>query len=123
MSATGVGYTGGNTPDPTYSSVCGGGTGHAEAVQIEFDPERVSYEELVEALFKMHRPSPRGSRKDQYRSAVFVHSPEQEATVRAVVARWNEAGKFQADADSLIEPAGEFVLAEQYHQQYADGRW
>lgn len=98
--------------------MCGGGTGHAEAVRIEFDPAQVSYESLVDALFAMHQPSPRGSRKDQYRSAIFVHSPAQEETVRRLVAKYNSEGTIHAEADSLIEPASEFVLAEQYHQQY-----
>jgi len=114
--STCVGFCGGTVADPTYEEVCTGRTGHAEAVELEFDPARVSYEELLEVFWSCHdatqvdRQGPDvGS---QYRSAVFFHSPGQEAAARASRARQPAA------VATVIQPAPTFYPAEAYHQRY-----
>ncbi|MCO5296633.1 MAG: peptide-methionine (S)-S-oxide reductase MsrA [Fimbriimonadaceae bacterium] len=115
--ATGVGYTGGNAPNPTYQQVCAGGTGHAEAVQVEFDPSAISYAELLGRFFDQNDPTRgRSSAKSQYRMAVFTHGAAQEQAVRSAVAEIErKAGR---EVVASIEPAREFHLAEEYHQRY-----
>ena len=116
------GYTGGHVPDPTYREVCDETTGHAEAVQITFDPREVSYRELLEVFFTIHDPTTRNRQGNdvgtQYRSAVFTHTPEQERTAREVVGELESAGIWGAPVVTEITPFEVFYPAEEYHQQY-----
>ena len=117
-----VGYTGGHAENPTYEEVCSGKTGHAEAVQVSFDPEKVSYTELVDIFFKCHNPTTLNrqgpDRGTQYRSAIFFLSPDQEATARAAKEKLDAAGKFPDPIVTEITPAAPFYRAEEYHQRY-----
>ncbi len=115
-----VGYTGGGADHPTYEDVCSGRTGHAEAVEIDFDPATVSYAQLVEMFFRIHDPTQHNRQGPdvgtQYRSAIFVHDHEQESTAAAVMAR--AQGRFRRPIVTEIAPAGRFWPAEDYHQGY-----
>jgi len=117
-----VGYTGGTTADPTYEDVCSGTTGHAEAVRLQYDPDIVSYEQLVKAFFAMHDPTTEDRQGpdvgSQYRSAIFFHTPQQEATARTVALRLAASGAYDAPIVTQIVPAGAFWRAEEYHQDY-----
>lgn len=117
---TTVGYTGGHTAEPTYKQVCTHATGHAEAVEVEFDPARVSYAKLVESFFGMHDPTTLNRQGpdvgDQYRSAIFFHSPEQARIAREV--RDRLAGKHARPIVTEITEAPKFWPAEEYHQKY-----
>ncbi len=121
---TRVGYTGGKTSGPTYQQVRTGGTGHAEAVEIEFDPSRVSYGELLDYFWRLHDPTQMNRQGPdigtQYRSAIFFHSPEQRVEAVASKGRFDASGVFQKRAATVIEPAAEFFEAEDYHQKYFD---
>jgi peptide-methionine (S)-S-oxide reductase len=117
---TRVGFTGGRTPDPSYEQVCGHGTGHAEAVEVVFDPAQVSYKQLVETFWAIHNPTTRNRQGwdvgSQYRSAIFVHGADQAAVAAASCGR-----KQQTTAKPIvteITPAGPFYEAEEYHQRY-----
>ena len=127
--STEVGYTGGTTAHPTYEQVCSHTTGHAEAVRLEYDPEQVTHEDLLEVFFAMHDPTtPDRQGPDvgsQYRSAVFFHSPEQERAARDAVARLSAEGRYRDPVVTEILPAPEFWRAEEYHQRYLTkrGRW
>jgi peptide-methionine (S)-S-oxide reductase len=114
-----TGYTGGRTDHATYKDV-GGPDGHAEAVEVEFDPERVSYDELLDVFWANHNPTTRNRQGfdigSQYRSAVYFHSPEQEAAVRASRDRAQEG--LRKEIVTEIEPAAPFYPAEEYHQRY-----
>ena len=116
------GYIGGKTKDPTYREVCGGGTGHAEAVEVDFAPDVVSFEQLVEAFFHMHDPTTLNRQGPdigaQYRSAIFYHDPDQEATARSIKERLEKNGEFQRPIVTEITQAPEFYKAEEYHQRY-----
>ena len=121
---TAVGYEGGFTPNPTYEEVCGGRTGHAEAVRVVFDPARVSYQDLLKVFWESHDPT-QGMRQGndvgtQYRSAIFSTSPAQEVAAEESRAAYQqklaEAG--YGEITTQIAPAGEFYFAEDYHQQY-----
>jgi peptide-methionine (S)-S-oxide reductase len=116
------GYAGGHVPDPTYEQVCSGTTGHAEVVQLRFDPGEVTYRELVEIFFTIHDPTtPDRQGADvgtQYRSILFFHSPEQQRTAGEVIARLEADQVFADPIVTRVEPAGEFHAAEPYHQQY-----
>lgn len=120
--ATEVGYTGGTTADPTYRQVRAHPTGHAEAVRLEYDPDEISYEELLEAFFAMHDPTtPNRQGPDvgsQYRSVIFYHSGEQERAARACVKRLDESGHFGRPIVTETVVAPEFWRAEEYHQRY-----
>lgn len=122
VTATAVGYTGGHTKDPTYEVVCDHGSGHAEAVLIEFDPKVVTYERLLTVFFRIHDPTTPNRQGpdvgDQYRSAVFTFSPAQEATARELSARHQT--KLGRPVVTQIGSAGAFYKAEDYHQQYAE---
>ena len=122
--ATTVGYTGGETENPTYEQVCGGTTGHAEAVELEFDPVRVGYERLLELFWEVHDPTtPNRQGPDvgtQYRSAIFTHGPGQEAAAKASKDAAQSA--FARTIVTEILPAGPFTRAEDYHQQYFEKR-
>jgi len=124
--STQVGYSGGRTADPTYEQVCSGRTGHAEAVEVTYDPARVSYDELLRVFWENHDPTtPNRQGPDvgeQYRSAVFFHSPEQEAAAKASVASLEAAKRFRRPIVTQIVPAGPFYRAEEYHQQYLEKR-
>ena len=117
-----VGYTGGHTEHPTYRDVCSNTTGHAEAVQVEFDPAKVSYQQLLNAFFNMHDPTTKNRQGpdvgSQYRSAIFFHSPEQESLARATVKRLEADKKSSRPIVTEIVPAGTFWKAEEYHQRY-----
>jgi peptide-methionine (S)-S-oxide reductase len=112
------GYTGGNTPDPSYEQICSGTTGHAEALRITFDPAAISFRELLEIFFTIHDPTTLNRQGNdvgsQYRSAIFIHSPEQQAIAEEAVAAI-------PSAVTEIAPAGIFYRAEDYHQEYFRG--
>lgn len=114
------GYMGGDTPDPTYEQVCGGTTGHAEVVRIEFDPAVVSYRDILEIFFTIHDPTTLNRQGNdvgtQYRSVIFWTSPEQEATARKVMAEM--AAVWDAPIVTQIGPARTWYKAEAYHQDY-----
>ncbi|MCK6386488.1 MAG: peptide-methionine (S)-S-oxide reductase MsrA [Zoogloea sp.] len=116
------GYIGGHEDAPSYQSVCSGDTGHAEAVKIEFDPEVVSFEDLLEVFFEIHDPTtPNRQGNDigsQYRSAIFYLSPEQEAAARAMIEKLAWDGAFDAPIVTELEPATTFWPAEAYHDDY-----
>ena len=122
VSDTAVGYMGGTTESPSYREVCGGATGHAEVVQLEYDPARVTYEQLLDVFWGAHDPTTRDRQGpdvgSQYRSVIFVHSPEQEAAARASKERLDGDGRFRRPIVTAIEPAGPFWRAEEYHQRY-----
>jgi peptide-methionine (S)-S-oxide reductase len=124
--STMVGYTGGHFPNPGYRDVCNDTTGHAEAVQVQFDPEQVSYERLLELFWELHDPTtPNRQGPDigsQYRSAIFLHSPEQERAAHASKERLERSNAFAAPIVTEIVPATTFYRAEEYHQQYAEKR-
>lgn len=120
--ATAAGYTGGNYEDPTYEDVCTGRTGHAEAVDILFDPALVSYEQLLEVFWNIHDPTTLNRQGPdigtQYRSAIFYHGQEQKTTATASMERAQNSGKFKRPIVTEIVPASTFYRAEEYHQQY-----
>jgi peptide-methionine (S)-S-oxide reductase len=122
VSSTEVGYTGGTTSSPTYEQVCSHRTGHAEAVRLEYDPDRVSYEELLAAFFGMHDPTQLDRQGpdvgDNYRSAVFFHTPEQEKAAQTAVEQLSESGIFKRPIVTQVVPAPEWWRAEEYHQKY-----
>jgi peptide-methionine (S)-S-oxide reductase len=122
VSAVVSGYAGGHVDDPTYEEVCGGRTGHAEVVRLDFDPARVDYRDLVEVFFTIHDPTtPDRQGADvgtQYRSVIFHHLPEQETVAREVIARLEAERVFEAPIVTQVEPAPRFFPAESYHQEY-----
>lgn len=122
VTATRVGYTGGNLANPSYRQVCAGTTGHAEAVEVEYDPSKVSYEGLLEVFWENHDPTTLNRQGPdigtQYRSAIFFHTPEQEAAAMASKERLESNGRYQRPIVTEITPASEFYTAEDYHQQY-----
>ena len=124
--STQVGYSGGRTPDPTYGQVCAGRTGHAEAVEVSYDPAQVSYDDLLRVFWENHDPTtPNRQGPDvgeQYRSAIFYHSPAQEAAAKASASALEAAKRFHRPIVTQIVPAGPFYRAEEYHQQYLEKR-
>ena len=123
---TSVGYTGGNTPDPTYQEVCTGRTGHAEAVKVMFDPAQVTYQQLLEVFWQCHDPTQLNRQGPdvgtQYRSAIFFHSPQQEAAAQASKIQQEKSGRHGKPVVTEIAPASEYYDAEEYHQQYLEKR-
>ena len=119
-----VGYSGGDYPDPTYRDVCGGRTGHAEVVEVDFDPEKVSYDRLLEVFWDIHDPTtPNRQGPDvgtQYRSAIFTHDAEQDARARVSKAVADASGRFRRPIVTEITPASAFYRAEEYHQRYLE---
>ena len=117
-----AGYAGGHTANPTYQDVCTDRTGHAEVVQVEYDPTRVSYDQLLNAFWNAHDPTQVNRQGPdvgtQYRSVIFVHSPEQEQAARTSKANLDASGRFRRPIATRIEPAQTFYRAEDYHQQY-----
>lgn len=122
VTSTTVGYTGGTKENPTYKDVCTGTTGHAEAVEVEFDPAQVSYRELVAAFFQNHNPTTLNRQGPdvgaQYRSAIFYHDAEQEVEAREAIAALEKARIFNRPIVTEVKPAAPFYRAEEYHQQY-----
>jgi peptide-methionine (S)-S-oxide reductase len=121
-----VGYSGGHTPNPTYQDVCTDETGHAEVVQVTFDPAKLSYEQLLGAFWQMHDPTQVNRQGpdsgSQYRTAIFFHSPEQEAAAKKSKAALEASGKLRRPIATEITPAGTFYRAEEYHQKYLEKR-
>jgi len=121
-----VGYCGGKTDNPTYQDVCTDTTGHAEVVEITFDPAQLPYEQLLETFWKLHDPTtPNRQGPDvgsQYRSVIFFYSPAQEAAARAARERLDKSGKFRHPVVTQIVPAAPFYKAEDYHQRYLEKR-
>ena len=124
--ATAVGYTGGTTTNPSYEQVCTHTTGHAEAVLVEFDPTKITYEQLVVVFFKNHDPTTMNRQGpdvgEQYRSAIFIQSPEQQTAAEASKAKLETAGRYPRPIVTEITPAATFYKAEDYHQQYLEKR-
>ncbi|MGH9325706.1 MAG: peptide-methionine (S)-S-oxide reductase MsrA [Terriglobia bacterium] len=124
--STRVGYAGGRLENPTYQEVCTDRTGHAEAVEVTYDPEHVSYDELLDAFWKGHDPTTLNRQGPdvgtQYRSAIFYHSPEQEAAAHASRERLENSGKCRQPMVTEVLPASQFWQAEDYHQQYLEKR-
>jgi peptide-methionine (S)-S-oxide reductase len=127
VTATAVGYEGGKTQAPTYRDVCTDMTGHAEVVEVDFDPEKISFEALLDGFFSLHDPTQLNRQGPdwgtQYRSSVFYHSPEQQAIAEAKIAELNAAGRFAPKkVVTKVEPAQTFWRAEDYHQRYLEKR-
>jgi peptide-methionine (S)-S-oxide reductase len=122
VTGTAVGYMGGTTENPTYKDVCTGRTGHAEVVQVEYDPAQVDYAKLLEVFFTSHDPTTLNRQGPdhgtQYRSAIFTHDDAQKAEATALLDRLQHAGVFRRPIVTEITPAGTFWRAEEYHQQY-----
>ncbi len=119
-----VGYTGGTSANPTYEQVCTGRTGHAESIEVRFDPSKTSYEALVRFFFTMHDPTTVNRQQNdmgsQYRSAIFVHSDEQKRIAEKVKSEVDASGKWPAKVVTEIVPAATFWKAEEYHQDYLE---
>jgi peptide-methionine (S)-S-oxide reductase len=126
VKATAVGYTGGHTPNPTYEQVCTDRTGHAEAVEVEFDPAEVSYEQLLQVFWENHDPTQLNRQGpdhgSQYRSAIFYHTPEQHTAALDSKRQLENSGRYRRPIVTTIVPAAEFYRAEEYHQQYLEKR-
>ncbi len=124
--STQVGYTGGHRDNPAYKQVCSGTTGHAEAVEVTFDPDKVSYEELLDVFWANHNPTTRNRQGPdighQYRSAIFYHDEAQEKSAMASKDRLEASGKHSRPIVTEIVPASVFWRAEEYHQQYLEKR-
>jgi peptide-methionine (S)-S-oxide reductase len=122
--STAVGYSGGHLENPTYKAVCSGRTGHAEVVQVEYDPAQVSYNDILKVFWENHDPTTLNRQGPdvgaQYRSAIFFHSPEQEAAAKA--SKEQMQSRYKNRIVTEIEPASEFYRAEEYHQQYLEKR-
>ncbi len=122
VKATEVGYTGGHTVNPTYEQVCSGGTGHAEAVRVWFDPAVTSYDRLLDVFWRCHDPTQFNRQGPdvgkQYRSAIFYHNEAQRAAAEQSLRRLRQSGRFARPVVTEITAAGPFYRAEEYHQQY-----
>jgi peptide-methionine (S)-S-oxide reductase len=121
-----VGYSGGKTQNPTYRDVCTDTTGHAEVVQVTFDPEKLSYEQLLDVFWTIHDPTQVNRQGPdfgkQYRTAIFFHSPEQEAAAKKSKQALEASGKLRKPVATEITAAGPFWRAEEYHQRYLEKR-
>jgi peptide-methionine (S)-S-oxide reductase len=124
--STAVGYEGGSVTNPTYQDVCSGITGHAETVQVEYDPLQVSYDDLLNVFWENHDPTTLNRQGpdvgEQYRSAIFYHTPEQMAAALASKQRLEKSRRFRKPIVTQIVPAAKFYRAEEYHQQYLEKR-
>jgi peptide-methionine (S)-S-oxide reductase len=126
VQSTSVGYLGGDFENPTYQQVCSGQTGHAEVVRVEYDPTQMSYQDLLDLFWKIHdattlnRQGP--DMGTQYRSAIFFHTPEQQASAEAAKARLEASGQYSNPIVTEITPVSDFYRAEDYHQQYFEKR-
>jgi len=123
---TAVGYEGGTLVNPTYKDVCSSTTGHAEVVEVEYDPAIVSYDTLLDVFWNNHNPTTLNRQGPdvgpQYRSAIFYHTPEQQRAAEASKARLEQSGRFKQPIVTEITPAQTFYIAEDYHQQYLEKR-
>ncbi|MBI4557032.1 MAG: peptide-methionine (S)-S-oxide reductase MsrA [Candidatus Hydrogenedentes bacterium] len=123
---TAVGYSGGHIKNPTYKDVCSDETGHAEVVQVAYDPSKVSYDALLTVFWENHNPTTLNRQGPdvgkQYRSVIFYHTPEQKTAAEASKENLQESGKFRRPIVTAIEAAQEFYRAEEYHQQYLEKR-
>jgi peptide-methionine (S)-S-oxide reductase len=121
-----AGYLGGTLPNPSYEDVCTGRTGHAEVVEVTYDPARVSYEDLLNVFWSSHDPTTLNrqgpDRGTQYRSAIFYHDEAQRVAATASKERWDSSGKFPRPIVTEITPASAFYRAEEYHQRYLEKR-
>jgi peptide-methionine (S)-S-oxide reductase len=126
VTGTRVGYIGGKTVNPTYKDVCTDNTGHAEAVEVEYDPAKISYDQLLEVFWENHDPTQLNRQGPdwgtQYRSAIFFHSPEQEAKAKQSKEQLEKSRRFSKPIATQIVPAVTFYEAEDYHQQYLEKR-
>jgi peptide-methionine (S)-S-oxide reductase len=126
VTATAVGYAGGTTQNPTYEDVCSDATGHAEVVEVTFDPAKVSYEQLLNVFWENHDPTQLNYQGPdygtQYRSVIFIHSPQQQAAAEASKVHLEASGRFRRPVVTQILPAAPFYRAEEYHQQYLEKR-
>ena len=126
VTATAVGYEGGALDNPTYRDVCTDATGHAEVVELDYDPAKVSYEQLLDLFFELHDPTQLNRQGPdwgkQYRSVVFYHSPEQEAAAKQAIARLAAEKRFSKPIVTQVVPAETFWRAEDYHQKYLEKR-
>lgn len=124
--STAVGYSGGWMEDPSYEDVCTGSTGHAEVVQVEYDPDQVSYAELLEVFWGIHDPTtPDRQGPDvgsQYRSVILFHNTSQEAEAKSSMARVEKSGRFRGAVVTELKPFERFYRAEEYHQRYFEKR-
>src|SRR5437763_7150191 len=124
--STAVGYAGGIKENPTYKDVCTDDTGHAEVVEVEFDPSQISYEQLLEVFWSNHNPTTLNRQGPdagtQYRSVIFYHSPQQHTTAKASTENLEQSGRFNRPVVTQIEPEPTFWRAEEYHQQYLQKR-
>jgi peptide-methionine (S)-S-oxide reductase len=124
--STAVGYMGGSLRDPSYQDVCTDRTGHAEVVQVEFDPAQVSYDDLLRVFWENHDPTTLNRQGPdvgtQYRSVIFYHTPAQEAAAKASKDALARSGAYKRPIVTEIVPAAEFWRAEEYHQQYLEKR-
>jgi peptide-methionine (S)-S-oxide reductase len=124
--STRVGYSGGHFDNPTYEDVCSDRTGHAEAVEVEYDPAKLSYDKLLDVFWENHDPTQRNRQGPdwgtQYRSAIFFHTPEQEAAAKASKEKLDNSGRYKKPIATQIVPAVTFYPAEDYHQQYLEKR-
>ena len=122
VKSTRVGYIGGNLPNPTYEDVCTDRTGHAEALQVKYDPKEISYEELLDLFWSIHNPTTKNRQGpdigSQYRSIIFYHIPEQERIAKKSKQELDDSNKFQNKIVTEIVPASTFYPAEDYHQKY-----
>jgi peptide-methionine (S)-S-oxide reductase len=126
VTATAVGYEGGTMENPTYHDVCTDRTGHAEVVEVEFDPAKVSYDDLLKVFWENHNPTTRNRQGPdvgtQYRSVIFYHSPEQKKAAEVSREALEKSGKYKSPIVTEIVPAQTFYRAEDYHQQYLEKR-
>jgi peptide-methionine (S)-S-oxide reductase len=122
VTGTAVGYLGGTLENPTYQDVCSGATGHAEVVEVDYDPSRVSYDQLLDVFWSIHNPTTLNRQGPdfgtQYRSAIFYHDEEQRAAAVASKERLEASGHFRRPIVTEITPASPFYRAEEYHQRY-----
>jgi len=126
VTATSVGYTGGTTLNPTYEDVCTGQTMHTEVVRVEYDPSSITYDALLDVFWGCHDPTTLNrqgpDRGTQYRSAIYFHSPEQEASAKASKEKADQSSRFGSPIVTEITQAPEYYIAEDYHQQYLEKR-
>ena len=126
VTSTAVGYAGGNKDNPSYEDVCSDKTGHAEVVQLEFDPSQISYDQILDIFWSNHNPTTLNRQGPdvgtQYRSVIFYHSPEQKAAAEKAKQKIAESGKFNRPIVTQIEPTPKFWRAEEYHQRYLEKR-